>query len=116
MALGSYERGDRAISARKLLEISRMYGVPVSELFSPPTETVSSHSTTFDLRKLRNSESNLVRHFLAVMDNIAKLRSDWNGEVISLRAEDLKNLHNFSGFSAREIEELILNFSFPRRK
>jgi hypothetical protein len=50
------------------------------------------------------------------MDNIAKLRSDWNGEVISLRAEDLKNLHNFSGFSAREIEELILNFSFPRRK
>jgi transcriptional regulator with XRE-family HTH domain len=33
MALGSYERGDRAISARKLLEISRMYGVPVSELF-----------------------------------------------------------------------------------
>jgi transcriptional regulator with XRE-family HTH domain len=52
IALGSYERGDRAITATKLVTISQMYGVPVQELFAAPDKTISSSRITVDIRKV----------------------------------------------------------------
>ena len=36
IALGSYERGDRSVSAHKLITIANLYEVPISELFEDP--------------------------------------------------------------------------------
>jgi len=35
VVVGSYERGDRAVTVQKLAELARFYGVPMSELVPP---------------------------------------------------------------------------------
>src|SRR4051812_24540925 len=35
VVVGSYERGDRAISVQRLAELAEFYGVPVSDLLPP---------------------------------------------------------------------------------
>ncbi len=35
VVVGSYERGDRAVTVQKLAELARFYGVPLSELLPP---------------------------------------------------------------------------------
>src|SRR5450759_2034394 len=35
VVVGSYERGDRAVTVHKLAELARFYGVPMSELLPP---------------------------------------------------------------------------------
>lgn len=116
IALGSYERGDRSISATKLIHISQMYGVPISELFSAPDKSVSQHRISVDLRKLRVNADAISRRFSLVIENVAKLRRDWNGEVISLRTGDLQNLQTFTGFTFEEIDYLAKEYVFPRVK
>jgi hypothetical protein len=39
--------------------------------------------------------------------SIANIRGDWNGEVISLRENDLTSLHIFGSITAIEIDEII---------
>lgn len=116
IALGSYERGDRSISARKLIEISQMYGLPVNELFSAPDKSISHHRISVDLRKLRVNTDAISQRFSLVIENVMKLRCDWNGEVISLREGDLQNLHTFTGFTVDEVDCMAKKYVFPRVK
>lgn len=39
MVIGSYERGQRTISVKKLIELSRFYNVPITEFFGVPAES-----------------------------------------------------------------------------
>jgi transcriptional regulator with XRE-family HTH domain len=116
IALGSYERGDRSISAEKLIHISQMYRLPVSELFSAPDKSVDQRRICVDLRKLRQDDNETCRKFSHVVDNVARLRRDWNGEIISLRAGDLHNLQTFSGLTVEEIDYITKEYEFPRVK
>ena len=116
MALGSYERGDRAITAAKLVAISQMYGVPLEELFAAPDKTIASNRITVDIRKVNGNASELSKRFSCVVAKVARMRSDWNGELISLRSEDLKNLSTFSGFSPEEISLITKEYVIPRSK
>jgi transcriptional regulator with XRE-family HTH domain len=116
MALGSYERGDRSITAAKLVTISQMYGVPLQELFAAPDKTIASNRITVDIRKVNGNASGLSKRFSDVVAKVARMRSDWNGEIISLRSEDLKNLSTFSGFSPEEILLITREYVIPRSK
>jgi transcriptional regulator with XRE-family HTH domain len=116
MALGSYERGDRAITAAKLVAISQMYGVPLQELFAAPDKTIASNRITVDIRKVNGIASELSKRFSGVIAKIARMRSDWNGELTSLRSEDLKNLSTFGGFSPEEISLITREYVIPRSK
>jgi transcriptional regulator with XRE-family HTH domain len=116
MALGSYERGDRAITAAKLVAISQMYGVPLQELFAAPDKTIASNRITVDIRKMNGNASELSKRFSGVIAKIARMRSDWNGELISLRSEDIKNLSTFSGFSPEEKTLITREYVIPRSK
>jgi len=51
-----------------------------------------------------------------VIRNIARMRGDWNGEVISLRALDLNNLLVFTGLTVQQIHEVLREYSFSRSK
>jgi len=116
MALGSYERGDRAITAAKLVAISQMYGIPLQELFAAPDKTIASNRITVDIRKVNRNGSELSKRFSGVVGKIAQMRSDWNGELISLRSEDLNNLSTFGGFSPEEISLITREYVIPRSK
>jgi transcriptional regulator with XRE-family HTH domain len=116
IALGSYERGDRSVSARKLIAIATLYEVPISELFESPKKYLAEERISIDIRKILMTSSPVAQKITAVIRNIARMRGDWNGEVISLRAHDINNFEVFTGLTCDEIQKVILEYRFPRSK
>ncbi len=116
IALGSYERGDRQISLSKLLQLARVYELPASEILTQKIERVEPTRITIDLRKIRKSVGGVALQIARALTEIASLRGDWNGEVISIRATDLTNLSLFTGLTASEIHLCVTEFSIPRSK
>lgn len=116
IALGSYERGDRSVSAQKLITIANLYEVPISELFEAPRSFMPEERISIDLRKILTTSNPVAQKITEVLRNIARMRGDWNGEVISLRAQDISNFQVFTGLSADEIKQVIADYRFPRSK
>jgi transcriptional regulator with XRE-family HTH domain len=116
IALGSYERGDRSVSARKLITIAKLYEVPVSELFEASLNFMPDERISIDLRKILTTSNPIAQKITEVLRNIARMRGDWNGEVISLRAQDISNFQVFTGLSAEQIKQVIADYQFPRSK
>lgn len=116
IALGSYERGDRAVSANKLILIAELYSIPVSELFAPNTNYMSETRVSIDIRKILTTTNSAAQKVTEVIRNIARMRGDWNGEVISLRAVDLNSFLLFTGLTLEEIQTVLNQYSFSRSK
>ena len=116
IALGSYERGDRSVSARKLITIANLYEVPISELFEAPRNFMPDERISIDLRKILTTSNPVAQKITEVLRNIARMRGDWNGEVMSLRAQDINSFQVFTGLSTAEIKQVITDYQFPRSK
>ena len=116
IALGSYERGDRSLSTQKLFEISQIYGVPVSELLATPNKGLDSGRVIIDLRKLSRNQDSSTAGALKIIQRIAAMRHDWNGEVISLRSTDVMLLKIFADYSEEETAIFLQNFALARLK
>jgi transcriptional regulator with XRE-family HTH domain len=116
IALGSYERGDRSVSARKLITIANLYEVPISELFEAPRNFMPDERISIDLRKILTTSNPVAPKITEVLRNIARMRGDWNGEVMSLRAQDINSFQVFTGLSAEQIKQVIADYQFPRSK
>ncbi len=108
--LGAYERGERAISVPRLQRLAKLYDVPVDQLLpnddSSPTARWSAgddastgrrsqpafgaDKVAIDLTKLHSvsgPERDLLRRFLSM---IQVHRQDFNGRMITIRAEDVR--------------------------
>ena len=116
IALGSYERGDRSLSTQKIFEISQIYGVPVAELLSSPNKGIDSGRVIIDLRKLSLNQDSATEAPLKIIQRIAAMRHDWNGEVISLRSTDVTLLKIFADYSEEEIGTFLRNFALAKLK
>ena len=100
VVIGSYERGSRNMPISRLGEVARILGVDVAYLLGQPqAQSLGRQDAalvlTLDLRAIsRPSFTNSSRLELLVTycAGIVKKRSDWNGEVLSVRASDLLNL------------------------
>ena len=112
--LGAYERGERAISVPRLQRLAKLYDVPVDQLLpnddatpggrwgvaaaddgsgggrrAAPISTVPD-KVAIDLTKLHTvsgPERDLLRRFLSM---IQVHRQDFNGRMITIRAEDVR--------------------------
>jgi transcriptional regulator with XRE-family HTH domain len=98
VVVGSYERGDRAVSVAKLAELGEFYNVPVSELL-PKEEIASAQSAgvpgriMLDLRRLSRSDLDPeLRPVSRFAHTIQLQRGDYNGNVLTIRGEDLRAL------------------------
>ena len=96
VVVGSYERGDRAVTVQRLFELADFYGVPVHELLpggsqiGPATER--PHRLVLDLERLASidiEEAALLGRFTAT---IQAQRGDYNGRVLTIREDDLRTL------------------------
>jgi transcriptional regulator with XRE-family HTH domain len=116
IALGSYERGDRAVSARKLITIANLYEVPISELFEAPRNFMPEERISIDIRRILLTSNPAAQKFTEVLRNIARMRGDWNGEVISLRGQDVNNFQVFTGLTKEQIQQVVHDYKFPRSK
>jgi transcriptional regulator with XRE-family HTH domain len=111
--LGAYERGERSISVPRLQRLAEFYNVPVDQLLprdvhgalttmgagtTSPADVDSSDSArsdaarrvTIDLTRLETvqaPEKDLLRRYLGM---IQVQRQDFNGRVLTIRAEDVR--------------------------
>jgi transcriptional regulator with XRE-family HTH domain len=113
--LGAYERGERAISVPRLQRLAKLYDVPVDQLLPPDDMAVTrwgvngsaedhdpqdgrrpklagsgTDKVAIDLTKLHTvsgPERDLLRRFLSM---IQVHRQDFNGRMITIRAEDVR--------------------------
>lgn len=91
--VGSYERGDRNISASRLCELAEFYGVAPSEVL--PTEEASrpperSKAMVLDLERLGADGSGQWRGVRRYCESIQLQRGDYNRQLLSIRADDVR--------------------------
>src|SRR3954468_16079074 len=97
VVVGSYERGDRAVTVQRLAELAGAYGVAISELLphggpraaaatEPPPRLV------LDLEKLHLIPADRAAPLARYTATIQSQRGDYNGRVLSIRQEDLRSL------------------------
>ncbi|MGH9054995.1 MAG: transcriptional regulator [Acidimicrobiales bacterium] len=102
--LGAYERGERIISVLRLQRLAEFYGVPVDQLLPRASQSAGFASgaglgrgdkgppVTIDLVRLAEvdaPERDVLSRYVAT---IQLERGDFNGRVITIRAEDVRSL------------------------
>ena len=95
VVVGSYERGDRAVTVARLAELAAFYGVPVAELL--PGEDNGSRAVAADGAGPRpgaaaGGASPRRGPLLRFVAHIQRMRGDYNGRVLSIRQDDLQAL------------------------
>lgn len=119
--LGAYERGERAISVPRLQRLARLYEVPVDQLLpdnlaegavngarsSGGSMSRGSDKVRIDLTTLKDStgpEAAALQRFLAT---IQVERQDFNGQVLTVRADDMRVIGATLGLGATEMMERL---------
>lgn len=95
VVVGSYERGDRAITVQKLAELADFYRVPVSELLPDdhaPAESEPAGRLRLDLERLAMAPADKTGPLMRYVAAIQAQRGDYNGRVLSIRQDDLRTL------------------------
>src|SRR5437667_4036257 len=94
VVVGSYERGDRAVTVARLAELADFYRVPVAELLpdSGGTRHESAGKIVLDLERLYDDTSEELAPVARYAKAIQQQRGDYNGRVLSIRADDLRAL------------------------
>lgn len=95
VVVGSYERGDRAVTVQKLAELAEFYGVPMSELLPEGSSAVAAEppgKLVLDLERLTEVPADMVGPLARYAAAIQAQRGDYNGKVLSIRRDDLRTL------------------------
>lgn len=95
VVVGSYERGDRAVTVQRLAELAEFYGVPVQELLPGSTPGAAAEPPprlVIDLERLQQVPSDKAGPLVRYAATIQSQRGDYNGKVLSIRQDDLRTL------------------------
>ena len=96
VVVGSYERGDRAISVQRLAELAEFYGVPVSELLPaerfPASSGQGPTKIVLNLERLQSVPPEDAGPLIRFASAIQRERGDYGNRVLSIRTDDLHSL------------------------
>jgi transcriptional regulator with XRE-family HTH domain len=92
VVIGSYERSDRSISLRKAISLMEFYQVPISELFPEISPEAEARSISINLAKLAVDQSSNSESLRKFTKSIGDRRKDWNGKLLTIRANDFQFL------------------------
>ncbi len=95
VVVGSYERGDRAVTVQRLAELASFYGIPVAELLPEGVSATVVEPVpriVIDLERLNQVPSDQGTPLARYAATIQSQRGDYNGRVLSIRQEDLRSL------------------------
>lgn len=91
--VGSYERGDRNISASRLCELAEFYGVAPGEVLpqdDAPRPMDRSAGIVIDLTRVTDDDR--LRGLRRYCQSIQLQRGDYNRQLLSIRGDDLRAL------------------------
>ena len=116
VVMGSYERGSRAISLARTIDIANLFAIPLSDLIEERALPFSNISgpVVFDLRKLKDlSTKSERRNYPEIckindfLNAICARRRDWNGEVLTLRSSDFDTLTLILAMPTSRVEAFV---------
>jgi transcriptional regulator with XRE-family HTH domain len=113
VVVGSYERGDRAVTVQRLAELADFYGVPVAELLPdgvPPGGNEPPARLVIDLEQLGSLPTEQVGPLHRYAASIQSQRGDYNGRVLSIRHDDLRSLAVIYDTSPSDLAELLIGW------
>lgn len=99
-SLGSYERGERAISLERFFELARVYGIPADRLLGRVLDRLAPDERTevvIDLNQLELLPGEEPRLAIDLVRRVARQRGQRLSDVISLRGGDLEAVALDSG-------------------
>jgi transcriptional regulator with XRE-family HTH domain len=131
--LGAYERGERVISVPRLQRLADFYRVPVDQLLprdsEPPAEPAPAGveptevrsatpqwpaKVTFDLARFQDVDGDdpELQMVYKYLNSIQVRRQDFNGRVLTIRADDIRAIAGLFGTDAdallRRLDDLQL--------
>jgi transcriptional regulator with XRE-family HTH domain len=114
VVVGSYERGDRAVTVQRLAELAEFYGVPVAELLPAAAPTTAQRDTSprivIDLERLSSIPVERAAPLVRYAATIQSQRGDYNGRVLSIRQEDLRSLAVIYDDTPTRLAELLIDW------
>lgn len=113
VVVGSYERGDRSVTVPRLAELADFYKVPISELLPGGTPSVSADpmpKLVIDLERLQAVPQEKVGMLERYAQSIQANRGDYNGRVLSIRQEDLRQLALMYNQSVGELTDNLITW------
>jgi transcriptional regulator with XRE-family HTH domain len=118
VVVGSYERGDRAVTVQKLSDLAGFYGVPLAELvpgagqFGAASE--APPKLVLDLERLGELDLEEAQPLARFTATIQAQRGDYNGRVLSIRRDDLRTLSVIYGEAPSQVAERMLAWGVLR--
>jgi transcriptional regulator with XRE-family HTH domain len=120
VVVGSYERGDRAVTVQRLSELADFYGIPMSELLPGANQFGAAREAppklVLDLELLHRGELPESAPLARFASTIQAQRGDYNGKVLSIRQEDLLTLAVIYDESPSQLAEKLINWGVLRPK
>ena len=113
VVVGSYERGDRAVTVQRLSELADFYGVPVAELLPEGHLASASEPAAriiIDLGQLSAVPADKAAPLARYAATIQSQRGDYNGRVLSIRHEDLRSLAVIYDASPSALTEQLIGW------
>src|SRR5947209_1254800 len=117
VVVGSYERGDRAVSVQRLAELADFYGVPVSDLLPPEDSSFTRETGGTPLTRivlnldkvqaLNDPASESLRRFVT---SILRQRGDTGARTLPVRYEDLRTLALMYDTSIESLTERLVRW------
>ncbi len=95
VVIGSYERGDRAVTVQRLAQLADFYKVPVAELLPEASAGANAEPAprlVLDLEQLSAVPAEKVGPLARYAAAIQAQRGDYNGRILSIRQDDLRTL------------------------
>jgi len=113
VVIGSYERGDRAVTVQKLAELANFYSIPIAELLPDARPVRGGDPATkvvLNLERLGQLPADQAGPLARYAATIQSQRGDYNGRVLSIRSEDLKSLAIIYDITPGELTDQLITW------